>query len=144
MKKILLTIALFVLPLITFAQARVNFTEQQIKQEFRNKNIKTDYTKDGIKYLYTGDENVYTFYYINNEGICYSCMMVPQTRGILNWLVEDYNGKYVIVSDTEWKYYSENGIMYITLTEVEDRPVFLYYTIDNKEKNQNNNRTNQY
>lgn len=147
MKNIILTLSLLILPLFSFSQARVHFTESQIKTEFGSKNIKTAYTNKGVKYLYRQDETVVTYYYINDEGVCYMSMMVPLKQGALNYFVEDYNSKYVIVSDTEWKFYSKNGVMYITLIDVDGTPAFMYYTketLENKNEQNNNNRTNQY
>ena len=77
-------------------------------------------------------------------------MMIPLKQGGLNYFVEDYNSKYVIVSDTEWKFYNQNGIMYISLIEVQGTPAFVYFTKtkpsldNNNQNNNNNNNTNQY
>jgi hypothetical protein len=140
MKKLILTIVLFVISLTSFSQARVNFTESEIRKEFNKSKFETSYTESGIKFIYQLDENVATYYYFNKESVCYMCMMIPLKQGTLNYFVEDYNSKYVIVSDTEWKFYNKNGIMYISLIEVKGNPAFIYYT---KSSSSNDNNTNQ-
>lgn len=154
MKKLILTLTLFVISLTSFSQARVHYTESQIRKEFNNSKFETSYTDGGVKFIYKVDENVATYYYFDNESICYMCMMIPLKQGGLNYFVEDYNSKYVIVSDTEWKFYNQNGIMYINLIDVQGTPAFIYYTKtgtrpdfnnpNNNQNNNNNNNTNQY
>jgi len=52
---------------------------------------------------------------------------MPKSVGVLNYYVEKYNNEYVIVSDKEWKYYTNNGlVLHIKLLYLEGNSYFNY------------------
>ena len=51
---------------------------------------------------------------------CYMTIVIPDNQTALNVLVERYNREYVIISETEWKMYGNNGIMKISLIFAEE------------------------
>jgi hypothetical protein len=127
MKKVLLLTISLIFSLTTFSQARLGYTEKSIREEFPNYTFTTGYTDDGLKYISTEDfDEATVLYYFTNENKCYGCIIIPYNTGKLNYYVEQYNKKYVIISETEWKAYTENGIMTIKLT-FEGKPGFMIY-----------------
>jgi hypothetical protein len=134
MTRLILEILVLILWLLfaesLLAQARIGYTEKQIKSEFANYNFKTAYTKDNTKYIYWEDADLISAYYLDNKNISYACIIVPKKQGILNYLVESYNKKYVIISETQWKMYNNNGIVNIELV-FRDGATFIRFTDSN-------------
>ncbi len=69
------------------------------------------------------------FYYFDKEtGLSNFCMQVIDKPTYLNGQVEIYNKKYVIISDTKWKAYLEDGgIMNIELSYNAEYKVYVFY-----------------
>ncbi len=112
--------AFFVLLLLLFcskgySQARIGFTDKEIRKEFPKGKFKSGIDKDGDKYLSVELSTMTVIYYFNSDDRCSLTAAIPDDQGSLNAMVEDYNKKYVIVSDKEWKMYNDNGIMTIEL-----------------------------
>lgn len=97
------------------AQARLGSTESQIRKDFSDRYFERGTANDGTKYIYWSDESMIVAYYLDSKNVCQSCAIFPKKQGTLNYLVEKYNKNYVIVSETQWKMYSDNGIMNIEL-----------------------------
>lgn len=116
MKKIKLILVLL-LPFIGLAQAHLGISLNELKELHKDKIFKIDFTDEGIKYATA--EMLYgefTYYFSNEDGLTYRCIQIPNNMIALNTLVENYNGKYVILSETSWKAYLEGGgIMKIDL-----------------------------
>jgi len=97
------------------AQARLGSTESEIRKDFSGTSFKIDRTDDGTKYIYYENNEMVVFYYLNDDNECFVTRIIPR-QGTLNYLVEKYNKSYVIISDTKWKMYTDNGIVNIDLT----------------------------
>lgn len=97
------------------AQARVGYKSTDIMAEFRDKGIKMDVANDGTRYLWYADNVVTVAYYLDNNYVCESTVIIPVNQGTLNYYCEKFNKEAVIISDTKWKLYTANGIMYINL-----------------------------
>jgi len=113
----LITLITFLFTLVSFSQVRLGSTSEEIKQEFRQDeyDLTEGYTDDDINYLNLRVDRANVFYYFNYDKICFLSMVIPDDQGVLNYFVEHYNSQYVIVSSTEWKMYSKNGIAKIKL-----------------------------
>lgn len=122
MKHFLTTMTLLLLVNVAFSQARLGSTASEIKNEFWEStyNLKSGYTDDGIYYVSIETERASVMYWFNTEKVCTLCMIIPDNQGALNFYVELYNKQYVIVSSTEWKMYSADGIAKISLIYPED------------------------
>lgn len=111
----------------SFSQSRLGYTESQIRSEFSEQVFSTSYTEKGTKYIHFTNERLLAMYFFNEENICFLCSATPLNGGVLNYMVENFNKKYVIISDTSWKYYTENGlIIYIDLVETNGTMSFFY------------------
>ena len=128
MKKLLAVILITLLPFIGRAQAHLGATESEIKSYHQEVTFKIGYTDKNVKYL-SGDMAYGTFLYYfdsNNEYTNY-CVQVPYDLKSLNALVEIYNKKYVIVSNSSWKGYLEGGvIMFLNLTYNKEYDIYVF------------------
>lgn len=97
------------------AQARLGSTESEIRKDFSGTSFKIARTDNGTKYIYYENNEMVVAYYLNDDNECFRTSIIP-TQGTLNYLVEKYNKSYVIISDTKWKMYTDNGIVNIDLT----------------------------
>lgn len=117
MKRTLLTILFAIATMVVFGQARLGSKVSEIKSEFyeSNYNLKSGYANDGDYYITITTEKATVAYYFNSDLVCYLTAIMPNNQGALNFYVELYNKQYVVVSATEWKMYSNNGIAKISL-----------------------------
>lgn len=116
MKKLFSLLVLIVT--LALSQARIGHHESEIRKEFKEYKIKKDYFMfEGQKINYLGfEEDRYAIMYLlDDEGYSKINIIIPKTQGYLNYLVEQYNKNYVIVSNQEWKWYSKNGVVTIKL-----------------------------
>ena len=117
MKQILLVTLFAFISTITFSQSRLNYSADEIRQEFSSSqyNLKSSYDKDGNYFIsiLTGNSTIY--YYFNANKICKLTFIVPDNQGALNAYVETYNNRYVIISPTQWKMYTNNGVAEVKL-----------------------------
>jgi len=132
MKKLLLTIFFALIFVVAFSQARLGYSASDIRTEFQESRykLKSSYTDTGIYYITIRIENASVVYYFNSDRICTLTCIIPDNQGALNFYVELYNKMYVIVSSTNWKMYSANGISNITLVYPEEGGYYFTWTID--------------
>lgn len=102
------------------AQARVGSKATDIATEFSHKGIQYDRANDGTRYLWYSDKSVFVSYYLDENSICTSTIIIPNSQGVLNWYCEKFNKEAVIISDTQWKLYTKGGVMYIQLIYTDD------------------------
>lgn len=130
MKKTLLTILFGITSLVIFGQARLGSTATEIKTEFweSSYNLKSGYTDDYDYYITITTDNATVTYFFNSDKVCTLTAIIPDNQGALNFYVELYNKKYVIVSNTEWKMYSNNGIAKINLIYPDDGGYYFVWS----------------
>ena len=130
MKKLLLIILLIISSATAYTQSRLNYSANDIRDEFSDSkyNLKSNFDKGGNYYISILTGNSTVFYYFNAERTCIATFIVPDNQGSLNFYVELYNSKYVIVSPTQWKMYSNNGMCEIKLVySVNGGYYFMWY-----------------
>lgn len=126
MKKFILTAFLTILSFFGFSQSRIGFSESEIRREFSQSKFEVGYTDNRTKYISTYFERLFVIYFLNDKNICFMTSTTPTDGGMTNFLVENYNNKYVIIDERSWKSYTENGILYISLVEVQGKLTFVY------------------
>ncbi len=127
-KKILLLFILF-LPILIRAQVHIGFTEAEIKKLHSDKTFETGFTDYGAKYTASFMHYGTFFYWFDKQNRrSIFCTQVIEHIPYLNAQVEVYNKKYVILSDTEWKAYLEDGeILNIRLKYDESIKKYVFY-----------------
>ena len=98
-----------------YSQSRIGSYEKDIRSEFIKQKMETGFDDNKNRYLSVEFTSITAIYYFASNGKCIITFIIPDNQGSLNSMVENYNGKYVIVSDKKWKMYSDNGILDIEL-----------------------------
>ena len=107
MKKLLLILML--VPLFGISQARLGSTRNEIYSEFAELIPSFSQNADGVEYLIINIGNLMVLHYFNDNNICKTSVIYPETQGSLNALVESYNKQYVILGPKTWRMYTNNG-----------------------------------
>ena len=129
MKRTILTILFGITSVIVLGQARLGSTASEIKSEFWESSYKqkSGYDKEGDYYITIETGRATVMYYFDTDKVCIATVIVPDNQGALNFYVELYNERYVIVSSTQWKMYSKGGISNIELVYPEDGGYFFIW-----------------
>jgi hypothetical protein len=132
------TLLLLLCPTWLWAQARLGWTEEQIRAEFSDAEFEIVFSEEPLKLgddvvlskrilqVKFGDKKIVS-YYFNSEGISKLVSIHPLTEGVLHGMIELYNKKYVIVSDTEWKFYGKGGVLKIRLALLENGDYYFIF-----------------
>ncbi len=117
------------LPFIMFGQAHLGISETEIRRSYPEKTFEVDYTNQGQKYISTFMRfGTFVYYFDQETSLSSSCIQIIDELAYLNGQVETYNKKYVIISDTKWKaYLEEGGILNIELQYKEDYKCYVFY-----------------
>lgn len=117
MKKLIVLIMLLFSFFSSMSQVRLQYTAEEIKSEFKDIfEVTEDYLTDGTYFITVWSPRAAVLHlFLNKSDKANRCVVVPYTSADLNYYVEQYNRKYVIVSDTHWKMYSESGLCNIWL-----------------------------
>lgn len=112
------------------AQARLGYTKDAITEEFSDLEQEEGYTDEGKPYLDVLFSHGQFAYYFNEDGICDFCILIPKNDQLLHKTITLNNEDYVVVSDTEWKKYTDSGILSIALYFSEKGTPYFVYTVD--------------
>jgi hypothetical protein len=134
MIKLIATILLLQFSTLIHSQVRLNSNKFEIKSEFSDeKYALKEMNIEGIDAISIVTEIANVLFMFNSEEKCKIAIIVPHTQGDLNYYVELYNNRYVVVSENEWKMYSDNGIAKIDLLFNAEKPAFRW-TINLEQK----------
>lgn len=125
-KVILVTGMILLTTVAATAQARIGSRSSDIMSEFSHKGIQMARADNGTYYLWYKDQSVTVAYYLDDNSYCTSTAIIPHNQGVLNWYCEKFNKEAVIISDTRWKLYTANGVLYIELVYADDGGYYFY------------------
>jgi hypothetical protein len=130
MRKLIITTICTIIATIAVAQSRLGSTQDQIRSEFWEKRheMQSGYDKDGNAYTSIRTRNSTVFYYFNTAGDCTATFIIPDNQGALNFYVELYNSRYVIVSNRHWKMYSSSGIAEVKLIYLDNGHYYFMWS----------------
>ena len=129
MKKICFLIIILV-PLVVKSQALLGFSIEDIKANFSENSFEKIISDNGRLMYRTEFEHGDFIYVFDKETLLSNtCMLFPNNLANLNALVELYNKEYVVVSDSSWKAYLDNGtIMKVELIfDTKNKIYFFVY-----------------
>lgn len=130
--KFLLLIVFGTINFQLLGQARLGSKASDIRKEFSDPkyNLKSEY-KDGTLFIQIDIEelDVKALFLCGTNEICKATAIFPNNQKALNDLVELYNKAFVVISKTEWRMYTKNGIANVKLYFVDDGYYFLW-TVD--------------
>lgn len=112
-----------------FGQARLGSEFEEVKQEFADPkfNLESGVDEDGNLYLKVDLDRSGVVHFFNEDKVCFMSIIIPKGQGVLNAMVQMYNDQFVVISSTEWKMYSGNGIASIELVFTENEiPYFIW------------------
>lgn len=123
--KILYTILLLLLTYsFSNSQARLGSSFKEINSEFSQ--YEKEFKKNGdISYLIVYMDDISSIYYFNEDQFCFKTIVMPGNEGLLHYFIEDYNSKFVVVSNSKWKFYTK-GIT-VTCELIWDELEEVYY-----------------
>lgn len=130
MKKIIVLFFLLVGINRAYSQVGLTQTLTEIKSEYPEGYFDDDYNGEVIYTLY--DEELYCLriFCFNDTMMCYKSIIVPEEQKVTQLWVESMNEEWVVVSDTEWKYYRSDGYIFSCDFEVDgDQKQAFIYTI---------------
>jgi hypothetical protein len=129
MKKLVFA-ALMFCGTLSYSQARLGSSWFDIYSEFKEYSPETRTTDDGELLMVVSWDKIRNYYYFTDKRQCYRTVIYPTTDGALNGLVEIYNKRYVVVSNTEWKMYSCGLISSIKLINHDGVTFFLWEFVE--------------
>jgi hypothetical protein len=128
--KRLLFIILFVFACsMAFTQSRIGYSVSEITREFSEShyNLIGRYIKDNTYYMTMSIYNASVGYLFDSNNICNATLIIPNNQGALNYYVESYNKRYVVVGPRQWKMYSTGGISTIDLIYTDEGGYFFLW-----------------
>jgi hypothetical protein len=125
-KTILFMIALLVCTL-SYSQSRVGYTLDEIKKEFKyGYQLEQSYTNDGELFVMTKKDHLTSFYYFNDDKICYVTFLVFESAAAINGHAEFLNNNFTIMNSKSWRHYGPYGILEVELVTSEGLMLFRY------------------
>jgi hypothetical protein len=127
--KTFISITACLLSLIVNAQARLGSTAQEIYEEFGSEGITYKYTPDEELYIVNyPDSNITVQYFLSEDSICTSMLIVVYTKEMTDSIIGDYTRKGYLETNDGWLM-RDNGVIY-TIRYFEDKNVsssFYWY-----------------
>ena len=100
MKK-LTYLSFLLFPIITFSQARLGSSLNEIRNEFSNQ--KMGYiNSNNIPCLIVTYPDIEVCYYFDSKSLCYQTSIVSQSLKQSKQIIDAYNKNYIITSKTTW------------------------------------------
>ena len=113
------------------AQIRMGYSISQIREEFSDSKYELYSANSGDDFcIIINFVGIRVYYFFDKDGYTDANYLIPLTSGKLQGLIENYNRYYVIISDTEWKYYNSNGVLYIKLAKRDDGESYISVVIN--------------
>ena len=112
-----------------YSQVRLGSSRIDIYKEYSSDNPTFHTTEDGVQYMSVQLPRAYVSYVFDDNAQCTMCTVIPNNQGDLNYYVESYNSKYVILGSRTWKMYSESGIVALIELQSKDGVSVFVWTI---------------
>lgn len=134
MKRLVFFLILNVFSLSSFAQFYLGLSTNEAKRQIQANagvytQIKTAHSSDGtISFGWTEDlwDGVLFF---NHEGFSNMFVMIPKNQVVMNTTIQNFNEKYVVVSNTQWKVYSRGATYQVDLIYVKSFGKYAFYVV---------------
>lgn len=125
MKTLILAIAITMTSLVSYSQARINYTRTQIAKEFKDNSSTTGFDKKFGPYV-TYDMGYYSCtYFFKNNDKCYQVLVIIYEEEDLNIFINHYNETLIKETDFVWKKYENGAVLTVTLGYVRDHYIFV-------------------
>ena len=125
--KTFILITAFLLSLMLNAQARIGSKAQTILDEFQGEDIEYLYGEKGNAYiLYKIDEFIEVYYYLREDSICTSTLIVTNSQEATDKMINIYNEKGYLKTDNGWLMRGDDIIIEINYALVNGQGLFYW------------------
>ncbi len=125
--KTFILIAVCLLSMTVNAQARIGYKAQNILDEFQGEDIEFLYGEKGNAYiLFKIDEFIEVYYYLREDSICTSTLIVTNSKDATDKIINNYNEKGYLKTDTGWLIRGNDIIVEINYALVNGQGLFYW------------------
>lgn len=125
--KLYFLISLCLLSLMLNAQARIGSEAQAILEEFQGNDIEFLYGEKGNAYiLYKINDFIQVYYYLSEDSICTSTLIVTNSQEATDKIINIYNEKGYLKTDTGWLMRGDDIIVEINYALVNGQGLFYW------------------
>lgn len=125
--KLYFLISACLLSLMLNAQARIGSKAQAIFDEFQGDDIEFLHGEKGNAYiLYKIDEFIEVYYYLREDSICTSTIIVTNSQETIDKIINNYNEKGYLKTDTGWLMRGDDIIVEINYAQVNGQGLFYW------------------
>ena len=129
MKKILLLLLMLV-SYKGMSQALIGYTPSQVREKLPN--MDWEYYKwgenDKLLVMTFSTEELIVNYFFNDENLSLFCTIKPLKQGGLQFMVEKYNNRYVVINSNTWKFYTDGTVFICRLKTLDDGSFYFQWT----------------
>jgi hypothetical protein len=109
------------------AQARIGSEAQAILEEFQGNDIEFLYGEKGNAYiLYKINDFIQVYYYLSEDSICTSTLIVTNSQEATDKIINIYNEKGYLKTDTGWLMRGDDIIVEINYALVNGQGLFYW------------------
>ena len=125
--KLYFLISACLLSLMLNAQARIGSKAQAILEEFQGNDIEFLYGEKGNAYiLYKINDFNQVYYYLREDSICTSTLIVTNSQEATDKIINIYNEKGYLKTDTGWLMRGDDIIVEINYALVNGQGLFFW------------------
>ena len=125
--KTFILIAVCLLSMTVNAQARIGYKAQNILDEFQGEDIEFLYGDKGNAFiLFKIDEFIEVYYYLREDSICTSTLIVTNSKDATDKIINNYNEKGYLKTDTGWLIRGNDIIVEINYALVNGQGLFYW------------------
>lgn len=115
------------LSLMGNAQARIGSNAQAIIDEFQGEDIEFLYGENGNAYILLKiDDFIEVYYYLREDSICTSTLIVTNSKEATDKIINNYNEKGYLKTDTGWLMRGNDIIVKINYALVNGQGLFYW------------------
>lgn len=115
------------LSLMVNAQARIGSKAQDILDEFQGEDIEFLYGEKGNAYILLKiDDFIEVYYYLREDSICTSTLIVTNSKEATDKIINNYNEKGYLKTDTGWLMRGDDIIVKINYALVNGQGLFYW------------------
>jgi len=111
------------------SQALIGYTPPELKNKLSN--VDWEYSRWGNHdnlVMTWRNEDIVVNYFFNDDNITEYCTIAPLKQGGLQFLIEKYNNRYVVIDNSTWKFYSDGTIFLCKLKTLDDGRFYFVWS----------------
>lgn len=126
MKKLLLALLLLIASL-SYGQARIGYSKQDIRREFASQGITDVVSSDGTKFLmYDSNDDVRIAYYFNEDNICTRTYVMTKSKSVAGKIMQLYDNVYNSVNSYQWRAIVGDGVLFVEFSFDTEYKLYMF------------------